>query len=39
MEDIRASGAFDGVHLVAVGRYRTVAARLEQSGWRRQSSR
>jgi 5,10-methylenetetrahydrofolate reductase len=39
MEGIRASGAFDGIHLVAVGRYRTVAARLEQSGWRRQSSR
>jgi 5,10-methylenetetrahydrofolate reductase len=27
--EIRASGAFDGVHLVPVGRYREVAARLE----------
>jgi methylenetetrahydrofolate reductase (NADPH) len=27
---IRESGAFDGVHLVPVGRYREVAARLEQ---------
>jgi methylenetetrahydrofolate reductase (NADPH) len=35
MTEIRASGAFDGVHLVPVGRYRTVAARLEQDGWRR----
>jgi hypothetical protein len=29
VEEIRASGAFDGVHLVPVGRYREVAARLE----------
>jgi 5,10-methylenetetrahydrofolate reductase len=29
VEQIRASGAFDGVHLVPVGRYREVAARLE----------
>jgi len=36
MHSIRASGAFDGVHLVPVGRYRAVAARLEQDGWRRQ---
>jgi methylenetetrahydrofolate reductase (NADPH) len=35
MEEIKSSGAFDGVHLIAVGRYRTVAARLETSGWRR----
>ncbi len=37
MAEIRASGAFDGVHLVPVGRYRTIAARLEQDGWRRAS--
>ncbi len=35
MAEIKASGAFDGVHLVPVGRYRTVAARLEHDGWRR----
>jgi 5,10-methylenetetrahydrofolate reductase len=29
VEDIRASGAFEGVHLVPVARYREVAARLE----------
>jgi methylenetetrahydrofolate reductase (NADPH) len=29
VEGIRASGAFDGVHLVPVSRYRQVAARLE----------
>jgi len=29
LEGIRASGAFDGVHLIPVGRYREVAARLE----------
>lgn len=28
IEDIRASGAFDGVHLVPVGKYREVAQRL-----------
>lgn len=33
MEDIKSSGAFDGAHLVPVGRYRTVAARLEGNGW------
>ena len=33
MEDLRASGAFDGVHLVPVGRYRTVASSLEHRGW------
>ena len=27
---LRDSGAFDGVHLVPVGRYREVASRLEQ---------
>jgi methylenetetrahydrofolate reductase (NADPH) len=35
MAEIKASGAFDGVHLIPVGRYRTVAARLERDGWRR----
>ncbi len=35
MEDLRASGSFDGVHLVPVGRYRKVAAALEQRGWGR----
>jgi methylenetetrahydrofolate reductase (NADPH) len=39
MADIRASGAFDGAHLIPVGRYRSVAARLERDGWRRQSPR
>jgi methylenetetrahydrofolate reductase (NADPH) len=29
VEEIRASGRFDGVHLIPVGRYREVAARLE----------
>jgi 5,10-methylenetetrahydrofolate reductase len=29
VEQIRSSGAFDGVHLIPVGRYREVAARLE----------
>jgi 5,10-methylenetetrahydrofolate reductase len=29
IEEIRASGAFDGVHLVPVARYREMAARLE----------
>jgi len=31
---IRDSGAFDGVHLVPVSRYREVALQLEQQGWR-----
>ncbi|HTK16632.1 MAG TPA: methylenetetrahydrofolate reductase [Acidimicrobiia bacterium] len=31
VENIRASGAFDGVHLIPVSRYREVAARLEGS--------
>lgn len=35
MHSVKASGAFDGVHLVPVGRYRAVAARLEKDGWRR----
>jgi methylenetetrahydrofolate reductase (NADPH) len=39
MEDIRSSGAFDGVHLVPVGRYRAVASRLEQNGWSRRRPR
>jgi 5,10-methylenetetrahydrofolate reductase len=38
MAEIRASGAFDGVHLIPVGRYRSVAARLERDGWRRRPS-
>ena len=29
VEGVRASGAFDGVHLIPVSRYREVAARLE----------
>ena len=33
-DGIRASGAFDGIHLVPVSRYREVALRLEQDGWR-----
>jgi methylenetetrahydrofolate reductase (NADPH) len=33
VEGIRASGAFDGVHLVPVSRYREVASRLEGRGW------
>jgi 5,10-methylenetetrahydrofolate reductase len=39
MADIKTSGAFDGVHLIPVGRYRSVAARLERDGWHRQTSR
>jgi methylenetetrahydrofolate reductase (NADPH) len=35
MAELRDSGSFDGVHLVPVGRYRSVAARLEAEGWRR----
>ena len=31
------TGAFDGVHLVTVSRYREVALRLEQDGWARRS--
>ncbi|HVF52251.1 MAG TPA: methylenetetrahydrofolate reductase [Actinomycetota bacterium] len=31
IEAIRSSGAFDGVHLVPVGRYKEVAARLKKS--------
>lgn len=36
---LRDSGAFDGVHLVPVGRYREVAARLEAAGFVAQRSR
>ncbi len=32
VEGVRASGAFDGVHLIPVSRYREVAARLERAG-------
>jgi methylenetetrahydrofolate reductase (NADPH) len=32
-------GGFAGAHVVAVGRYRQVAARLEASGWARTSGR
>jgi 5,10-methylenetetrahydrofolate reductase len=35
MDDLRASGAFDGVHVIPIGKYRTMAAHLERSGWRR----
>jgi methylenetetrahydrofolate reductase (NADPH) len=35
VDAVRATGAFDGVHLVPVGRYREVALRLERDGWRR----
>jgi methylenetetrahydrofolate reductase (NADPH) len=35
MAELRDSGSFDGVHLVPVGRYRSVSARLESDGWRR----
>ena len=35
MTEIESSGAFDGVHLIPVGRYRAVAARLEEDGWGR----
>ena len=31
VDDIRQSGAFDGVHLIPVSRYRDIAARLERS--------
>jgi len=34
-QQIRESGAFDGVHLVTVSKYREVALRLEQDGWAR----
>jgi methylenetetrahydrofolate reductase (NADPH) len=33
MEQVRSSEAFDGVHLVPVGRYRETAERLEKRGW------
>ena len=31
VSDIRESGAFDGVHLIPVSRYREIAARLERA--------
>ena len=31
VDQLRASGAFDGVHLIPVGRYREMALRLENS--------
>jgi len=34
-ERVRGHGGFAGAHLVSVGRYRDVAARLEASGWAR----
>jgi 5,10-methylenetetrahydrofolate reductase len=34
-QQVRDSGAFDGVHLVPVSRYRDVALALERQGWRR----
>ncbi len=33
MDGIRRSGAFDGVHLIPVRRYRAVAHRLQDGGW------
>ena len=33
VEAVRASGAFDGAHLIPVSRYRETALRLEQQGW------
>ncbi len=39
VEEIEASGAFAGVHLVPVGRYREVAARLEAAGYPRRARR
>jgi 5,10-methylenetetrahydrofolate reductase len=38
-ERIRDHGGFAGVHLVGVGRYRDVAARLEARGWTRRVGR
>ena len=35
VERVRDHGGFAGVHLVGVGRYRDVAARLEATGWAR----
>jgi len=29
IEEIRASGTFDGIHLIPLARYREIAARLE----------
>ncbi len=33
VEGVRGHGGFAGVHLIGVGRYRELAARLEASGW------
>jgi methylenetetrahydrofolate reductase (NADPH) len=33
VERVRDHGGFAGAHLVGVGRYRDVAARLEATGW------
>ena len=35
---LRDHGGFAGVHLIGVGRYRDVAARLEQEGWANRAS-
>jgi methylenetetrahydrofolate reductase (NADPH) len=35
VDEIRATGAFDGVHLIPIGRYREVARRLESLGFGR----
>jgi 5,10-methylenetetrahydrofolate reductase len=35
VEAVRDSQSFDGAHLVPVSKYREVALRLEQQGWRR----
>jgi 5,10-methylenetetrahydrofolate reductase len=37
LDAIRDHGGFAGVHLVGVGRYRELAARLESTGWARTS--
>jgi 5,10-methylenetetrahydrofolate reductase len=37
VDDVRESGAFDGVHLIPVSRYRDVAARLERTLTQRSS--
>jgi methylenetetrahydrofolate reductase (NADPH) len=38
VDQIRDAGGFDGVHLIPVGRYRQVAARLEAAGYRSDGS-
>ena len=37
-ERVRDHGGFAGVHLVGVGRYRDVAARLEAAGWAKRTA-